>query len=220
MTRMTENDARDLLPWYAANALEPEERAAIDALLETSESLRTELAQLSALEEGVTDTAGEPQWNPALIQDAFEQIDAYEAEKNAPGVMARLGAWVDTNLLAGWDGVPNLAKLAVAAQFVLLLAVGGAWLAGSDTPPGDYRTVGVSPNAVQLKLQFHPEVDEATLRRTLSEIDGRIVDGPSALGLYTVQIDSLEKDQVEEFAQVLADLLAKEDVIKYAQPGD
>ncbi len=217
-TPMNENDARDLLAWYAAGALEPEERAAVDAVLAESASLREELAQLRVMEEAVADTAGEPQWNPALITQTLQRVEAYEAEKAAPSGAGRLAAWLRENLFAGWDGVPTLAKAAVAAQFALLLAVGGAWLA--QPGPADYGTAGLTPNAVRLKLQFQPTIDEATLRKTLRELDAKIVDGPSALGLYTVQLNDVERGQDEEIARILAELLARPDVVGFAERGD
>ena len=128
-TPMNENDARDLLPWYAADALDADERAAVEAALEASPALREELAQLRVMEEAVSDTAGEPQWNPALITQTLQRIDAYEAERSAPSGASRLATWLRENLLEGWGGVPTLAKAAVGAQFALLLALGGAWLA-------------------------------------------------------------------------------------------
>jgi hypothetical protein len=222
MSPMNENDARDLLPWYAAGALEPEERAAVEAALEQSENLRDELAQMQVLQEAVTDTAGEPQWNPALITDALARIDAYEAEKAAPGLAGKLGTWLRENFLTGWEGVPTLAKVAVGAQLALLLAIGGAWL-GQPSSPTDSGawggTVGLDPHAVHIKLGFQQGVDEETLRETILGIDGQIVRGPSALGLYTVQIEGLAQEDEEAVAKLLADLLARKDVVGMATKG-
>lgn len=216
MSPMNENEVRDLLPWYAANALEPEERSAVESALAESESLRDEFAQMQLLKEAVEDTAGEPQWNPSLITQTLARIDSYEAERAAPGALGKLGAWLRENLFAGWEGVPTLAKVAVGAQFALLLAVGGAWLA---QPQPDYTTAARSLDAVQIKLGFQQGVDEQTLRETIRAIEGQIVGGPSSLGLYTIQIDSLKKQDEEAVAQLLADLLAKKDVVAMATKG-
>ncbi|MCP3982770.1 MAG: hypothetical protein GY723_00180 [bacterium] len=218
MSPMNENDARELLPWYAADSLEPEERTAVEAALAASDSLRAELAELQVMHTAVDDTAGEAQWNPALITRTLSRIDALEAEQASQGVLDRFGNWLGQNLFAGWGGVPTLAKAAVAVQFALLLAVGGSWLA-QPSEPGTYGTVGLDPNAAQIKLGFQPGIDEATLRETVRELDGRIVDGPSALGLYTIELQALEKQQEEEIGALLADLLARKDVIRGATKG-
>lgn len=218
MSPMNENEARELLPWYAADSLEPEERAAVEAALAASDDLRAELAELQVMQTSVGDTAGEAQWNPALITRTLARIDAHEAEKASAGGFGRVGEWLRENLFAGWGGVPTLAKAAVVAQFALLLALGGSWLA----QPNDshiYGTVGLDPDAAQIKLGFQPGIDEATLRETIRGLDGRIVDGPSALGLYTVELHGLEKEQDEEIGALLADLLAREDVIRGATKG-
>ncbi|MCP5057134.1 MAG: hypothetical protein GY937_10470 [bacterium] len=220
---MNENEARELLPWYAADSLEPEERAAVEAALAASDDLRAELAELQVMQTSVGDTAGEAQWNPALITRTLSRIDAHEAEKARASGFGRVGEWLRENLFTGWGGVPTLAKAAVAAQFALLLAVGGIWLAQPDDSAisdlGIYGTVAIDPDAAQIKLGFQPGIDETTLRETIRGLDGRIVDGPSALGLYTVELHSLKKEQEEEIGELLADLLTREDVIRGATKG-
>ncbi|MBW2241126.1 MAG: hypothetical protein JRH01_04005 [Deltaproteobacteria bacterium] len=215
---MSEAEARELLPWYAADSLEPEEHAAVEAALAASDDLRAELAELQVMQTNVSDTAGEAQWNPALITRTLARIDAHEAEQASAKGLSRFAEWLGENLFAGWSGVPTLAKAAVAVQFALLLALGGSWMA-QPSDPGPYGTVGLDPDAAQIKLGFQPGIDEATLRETIRSLDGRIVDGPSALGLYTVELQSLEKEQEEEIGELLADLLARKDVIRGATKG-
>ncbi len=217
MTRLNEHEARELLPWYAANALEPGERAAVEEALEASPSLREELAQLRVLEETVADTAGEPRWNPALITRTLERVERHESERAAaaqrPGPVARLRQWLqEAAWPGGWAGVPPLARAVMVAQLALLLAVGGAWLARPRSgPAGSYSTVGRAEQTIS--IGFRPDVDEATLRGTLREIGGTIVDGPSALGLYTVAVPQ----QGPALDTLLEQLRARPDVIRYAE---
>ncbi len=213
---MNEDDARDLLPWYAADALEPEERAQIEALLAESATLRDELAQLRLMDEAVSDTAGEPQWNPALIHETLARIDAYEAEKAAPSGAGRLATWLRENLFAGWGGVPTLAKAAVAAQFALLLAVGGAWLAQPDTPDGEYGVVGKPKPHVS--LMFQADIDQAAVTKLLQELDASVVKGPSSRGLYEIRLEGAETDDPAELERLLDALRARTDVVRFAQP--
>lgn len=215
MSPMNENELRELLPWYAADSLEPEERAEVEAALAADEGLRAELAEIQVVHAAVGDTTGEAQWNPALITRTLARVDVYEAERAAPEGLARIGVWLRENLFAGWSGVPTFAKAALAVQFALLLALGGSWLTQPDAS-GGYTTVGLDPDAAQIKLAFQPGIEEATLREILREIDGRIVDGPSALGLYTVELRGLDKQQDEEIGALLAELLARKDVIRGA----
>ena len=218
MSPMNENELRELLPWYAADSLEPDERAGVEAALAANQHLRAELAELQVMHAAVGETAGEAQWNPALITRTLARVDAYEARQAAPSGLGRLGAWLAENLFSGWSGVPTFAKVAVAAQFALLLALGGSWLAQPEVS-GGYATVGLDPDAAQIKLGFQPGIDEATLRETIRELEGRIVDGPSALGLYTIELQALDKQQDEEIGALLAELLARKDVIRGATKG-
>jgi len=215
---MNLEDARELLPWYAADALEPEERAELEALLAQHESLREELAQLEVLENAVQDTAGEPQWNPALIHDTLARIDAYEAEKAAPGPAARVVAWLRENLLEGWGGVPTLAKAALAAQLALFVALGGAWVAQQGEGPGEHVTAGGTGTA-HLSVRFQPGVDQATVTKTLRELDAAIVEGPSSLGLYGIQVEGLDPEDEAALERSLAEVRARGDVFLFAQPN-
>lgn len=213
---MNQDDARDLLPWYAADALDPEERAQIETLLAESAELRDELAQLRLMDEAVSDTAGEAQWNPALINETLARIDAYEAEKAAPRGLGRLAAWLQENLFAGWGGVPTLAKAAVAAQFALLLAVGGAWLAQPETPGGEYGTVGKANPHVA--LMFQADIDHAAVTSLLQELDASIVEGPNPRGLYEIRLEGVEPGDPAELERLLEQLRARSDIVRFAQP--
>ena len=81
---MNKEEAKTLLPWFAAGALEADEARAVEAHLQASPELQQELAELKVLQRAVGEVAdSEPVFRPALINDALRQIDEYEA--TAPG---------------------------------------------------------------------------------------------------------------------------------------
>jgi anti-sigma factor RsiW len=76
---MKPEEARELLPWYAAGALEPNEARAVEAVLRQSPQLDQELAEWRALRSTVAEVGDdEPAFRPELIEDAHRRIDAYE----------------------------------------------------------------------------------------------------------------------------------------------
>jgi hypothetical protein len=55
-------------------------------------------------------------------------------------------------------------------------------------PPG-------STEGVRLTIMFQPSVTEGAMRQALLEIEGTVVSGPSALGVYIVQIPARDDDR-------------------------
>ena len=61
---------------------------------------------------------------------------------------------------------------------------------------------------------FSPNATEGEISRTLGEIHGTIVDGPTAQGLYTVQLP-LRPDQILEIDQALRILQQNQRVVRW-----
>ncbi|MBJ3775470.1 hypothetical protein [Acuticoccus mangrovi] len=87
------------------------------------------------------------------------------------------------------------------AAACLLLAVAGwqlavaPYLAGRGVAPG-YVTAtgetGPAPHGPALRVAFVPEASEAAIRTLLRESGATIVDGPTAVGLYTLAFEDEE----------------------------
>lgn len=221
---MNKEDAHKLLPWFAVGALDGDEARAVEAHLEDSPELRRELAELQVLEREVGEVrADEPEFRPALIDDALRRIDAYEATRaapSAPGIFERAVEWLRETLVGGWVEAPAGARLALAAQFALILMLGGILLA-PPTPNGDDAAFATSSGGTgadvrtgtTLNVMFEPTVTEQVLRETLADVGGEIVAGPSQQGGYQVRIDAADAGEV---ARVIGKLRARSDVVRFA----
>ena len=207
---MTPEEFEELLPWYATRTLEPEEMRAVDEHLSRSPEARAELAKFRALHEVVQDTRDEPEFNPGLVNDALARIDVYERERAEAAEGRGLVGWLRRNLVPAWEATPSLARTALAAQFALMLALGGALLLPERE---GFTTVGGSTGseAPQIAVGFTAETREAELREVVASLDATIVGGPSALGLYTLELpEDADPDAVIEA------LRARENRIRYA----
>jgi hypothetical protein len=71
-------------------------------------------------------------------------------------------------------------------------------------------------SGVRLTVMFQPDVTEEALRRTLLEIEGNVVAGPSATGVYLVQLPGHVGDD-REVQIVLDKLRGNRKVIRFAE---
>jgi len=233
---MNKDEARKLLPWFAVDALDADEARAVEAHLQDSPELQRELRELQVLEsEVVRMSADEPEFRPALINDAWRQIDAYESTRETrsaapakPGLFEQAVNWLRETLVGGWVEAPAGARLAMVAQFALILILGGVLLMPPGTGPdiGDaaYRSMGAG-NATDAGLTggatigvvFQPTVTELQMRETLAEVGGEIVAGPSQQGNYSIRIESTD---VEEVRRVVERLRGQPDIVRFAAEAE
>jgi len=221
---MNREDAQKLLPWFAVGALDSDEARAVEAHLEDSPELQRELAELQVLEREVGEVRGhEPAFRPAMINDALRRIDEYEATRVAPaepGVFARAVEWLRETLVGGWVGSPGGARLAIAAQFALILMLGGVLLAPQTPDRGDatFATSAGGNGAdviagTTLTVTFHPDATEQRMRAALADVGGEIVAGPSTQGGYQVRIESTE---AADIARAVMQLREQTEVVRFA----
>ena len=167
---MTRDEIDALLPFLANGSLEEAEREEVEAAVAADPALAAELEALRAIRE--TMQAEEDSYSPGQMGLArlMNDLDAAPANSNAA---PRGRLW----------------QLAAAVLFALLLIqsaflVGGEdegfTLAGGDTGP---------------TVAFAPDATEAQIRAVLLDAGAVIVDGPSALGLYTLA--PLSEDAVD-----------------------
>jgi anti-sigma factor RsiW len=232
---MNQEEAKTLLPWFAAGALDADETRAVEAHLQASPELRQELAEFQVLQRSVEDVADdEPVFNPSLIDDAFRQIDAYEAQRPATappgllitGLLNKAVEWLRETLVGGWVNAPSGARLAMVAQFALILILGGVLLTptgpGTDGDPG-FRTAARSANGADdaagttLVIVFQPTVTEQRMSELLADVGGEIVAGPSAGGNYTIRVKA-ESDA--DVTRALDTLRGNPDAVRFATKSE
>ena len=112
------------------------------------------------------------------------------------------------------DGSLSVTRWLIAAQLAAIVVLGTV-MAGDvrDTPA--YHTLGAGNAAVPPRntfaVQFDPSASAAEIRRVVHAVDGRIVDGPSSLDVFVVEVPP------ERLAAALASLRG-EPSVRLAEP--
>jgi hypothetical protein len=214
---MEHDQAHELLPWLHAGGLAGDEREALEAHLQGCALCGDELRRLDLLRAAVEEEgAEEPRPSADLLARALARLPAPRARAGfAAGALARLReGWASF-----WQPLLPPVRLALAAQLVLIAALGIGWYQAARTP-GHLVTLSgpaVAPSGEHalLVVAFRPEATEAEVRRSLVSVDGRLAGGPSAAGFYTVAVP-LAPDRGKEIEAVLA-RLRREAAVRYAE---
>lgn len=191
---MNVEQARELLPWYAAGSLDADEARLVAEQVEKSDELARELQQLRLVHDAVAEVGDEePAFRPEMIQEALQQIDTMEADNVVSVSWDKKITEAANEYLRRlqWGMTPTFAKVAVVGQFALVAALSAALL---TQQPADQVSETLSGKSAQidsrplLNLSFKPGVSEIDLRTYLTELNAEIVAGPSALGIYTIAL--------------------------------
>jgi anti-sigma factor RsiW len=172
---MTHQQALDLLPWYAAETLSDEERQAVAEHLDICPECAMELTQFQELRLADLELSKEIPPAPAnMLQQALAQIDDYEQGRAwAAQAVPAARSWWD----AFWNPEPGFARLVMAAQFALVLALAVGLLLRNSEPdtasrrPWRWRGDLRPPLDRRPPLKFAPAAD----------IEG-VIGYPSAIG--------------------------------------
>ncbi|RPI52375.1 MAG: hypothetical protein EHM55_16660 [Acidobacteria bacterium] len=200
MTRDLSHDgANELLPWYANGTLSSEDRAGLERHLAGCAICRQELDSLRVIGRVITEGAEElPPARASSLGRTMAAIDDWEATK------ASAASPIWTRWFANvWTPSVPVARFALAAQFALIVALGTFLLVGSRGQ--SFTTLSGPPataTGVRLTVAFEPDVTEAAMRQVLLESGGRIVSGPSALGIYVVELTGRTEDDAEVTATI------------------
>ena len=197
--------AESLLPWAATGRLSAEDQAWLDGWLATTEAthpdiilpLRAELAWLKRtardVHHNVTLPDPEQGLDTLLGRIAGDKAAARQAPDpqrttGAVGLWSRLRAWAD-------DHGPQLAGACAVLVVAQVTTLALRDRSGSELSPlgGGSEVVDVK-GTVLLKVAFKPQATEDDIRGLLQTAHARIVDGPSALGLYLLRVKTEDLD--------------------------
>jgi len=231
---MNRLEAEELLPWFVAGTLDSAEADAVQAFIDSGEIPQSQLEELALFAESVGETgAEEPAYNPAILTRAMQQLDQVEQAQPDEHLVVReaqhhqatpdgSGSGLFASLLdrLQWTMTPPLARLVIGAQFALLLGLAVALGAGEgvvegvDDGQGGYETVvNLPPTAADLSVVFVPGTAETQIRKLLLDNQASIIAGPTALGIYTLDIaDSFD-------LQVASDNLSSSPLTLLVQPA-
>ena len=201
----------ELVPWYVNGTLDGRDHDAVTAHLPGCPACREEVARcqtLAAAIQSAVDAAGVP--GAGRLERVLASIDLLEAM----GVRRRTGWRGRWRAGVEWLGdlvqrTPGPVRWGLAAQAaVLVLVVGlvawpGVWSARAPyrtlTDVGEQR---VGQEAL-IHVVFTDDITERELRTLLRRVEGRIVDGPSAVGLYTVDVRASTPDRAVPIIEIL-----------------
>ncbi len=190
---MNHREVEALLPWFAAGTLEATETMAVETHVADCEKCAVELAELGFLNEAVMEHgAEEPAYDPEILTAALKQIDAIEARDEGeiivgevPGRFGALFQGLVERLQ--WSMTPPLARIAIGAQFALLLGLVVALNSGQAPEQPLHETVATEQRG-DYTLGFAPGVTEQQIRTLLLESNATIIGGPSSSGFYVIDI--------------------------------
>ncbi|GAB3096936.1 zf-HC2 domain-containing protein [Lysobacter terrae] len=187
----THDEAQRLLPWLANGTLEAEERTWLERHLEACEICREELQELQGLRSNRAAAAAEDAAATGNADAAWRKMRRKLTHAQRPP------AWGEAVRMY-WRGVPAWFAGAVAAQVVLMLALGVLLY---RAPPA-YHTLTSAPSAARasgnLIIVFDPQLNEARMRRLLAASSARIVDGPNDAGAYVLAVPPARIDSVRD----------------------
>jgi len=117
-----------------------------------------------------------------------------------------------------WPKTPVFARMALAAQLALLLVLGAVAVYQHNHPEIVYKTASDPSNAqgkAMISVVFNEKASERDIRQALEEIQGTIIEGPTAQGSYTVQLP-IHPEQTAEIDKALQTLRQKQQIVSSA----
>ncbi len=196
MNEPQDHDAIEaLLPWYVNGTLTDEERARVERHLEHCRRCREDVRFLTGLRQGIRRTADTPADPELGLKRLMREIDAEPPAR-------RRRPWWQPSLAA--------AAVVIVVQGVLLFNLWqrdddiGMRLAGETPPP-----------AVVLQIQFDADAREGEIRALLRSLNARLIDGPSAVGLYRIELPDLDPGDEDALARVLDTLRQRQEIVRH-----
>lgn len=203
-----------LLPWYANGTLCDAERQQVSRHLESCESCRRELDELTALKRQLT-TAYQVQSAPSarlagkvMAQVAAEARLVGDRTAEPSSWLHGMDQWFRSLFLPRW--VPTLAAAFLIVQTGLLL-----WVGLPPTEPERVSTRSLGMQTAAITVTFQPSATEEQIRTLLQQVRGRITQGPIADGLYTIEVLSTDASTIQRKADLLR---ARTDIVRSADP--
>lgn len=172
-----------LLPWWVNGTLDDDERTQVEQHVAECVSCQREVAWLKALQH--TYDAKDVAANDAT--PALRRLRRRVAHEHANAIASPITSWWHRNRRAAW---------VIAAQAVLLLVLGGAWL--QQRAPSYHTLSTPTAKSELLVVTFDPQTSEARLRELLRTNHARLVGGPSQTGAYLLSVPDENADAARQ----------------------
>ena len=168
-----------LLPWLVNETLEGDELAFVRRHLDECPDCRQEVEWLRELHAACIAGEAMPGASAAFrnLRRALEApSEGRDSIARLPRSLGRTRRW--------W-------QWALAAEFAVIIVLGGLLLTGTDGP-ALYRTLGAGdtgkPATGSLVVVFDPATSQAEVQRILRSAGARIVDGPTQANAYVLEV--------------------------------
>lgn len=223
-----DQEIEELLPWYAKDLLEPEQKARVDAYLADHPDMRIQLdliAQEDEASQQIHASLGAPR--PGGLDALMAKIDAEGAPATQAGAhsskSSSLWAYVQ-NFLRSFQ-TPGMQMAAMAAALVIVaqaVIIGGLVDPSSQNGQGGVgqsfkvasgKDPAVVSSGVRLLLSFHADTKIAEITALLSKSKAKIVGGPKAGGFYEIAVS--DKDLPEGGVKALKASFASNSTVRF-----
>ncbi len=185
----------ELLPWLVNGTLSAKESKRVEAHLQHCDKCRNQVSQLQTVNKQVADEKSE--WHPssAHFSSILSEVESFESvapKQKKTKHKSRSGFF--ENLLQ----TPNPVRWTLAIESVALVALLTVWnISPQMGLPSDeelYQTLSDNPqerstqNMGRIQLLLNDAMMTAELTLLLQQTDAQIRQGPSALGLFIVEV--------------------------------
>jgi anti-sigma factor RsiW len=207
----------EIIKSFVAGTLDADSAAELERAATANPALAAEIALWRAVRQAGEDASAQQQidelgWSRiarSIADVAPQQRRAANDHSADPTASRKQPLWARP-LIAPWQAAAALALALVGWQAVVVPA-----LVSTDPSAGaEYALAGEDRSAsFVLRVAFVEVASEADLRQLLRDVDARIIDGPSAVGLYDLAFDDAkamaaararlaeERDLVSEIAE-------------------
>ncbi len=185
------SELQALLPWYVNGTLDDATRQHMELALQQSPALRSELLWLTVLRSQVRDVCQAECGQRSADAGLDSLMALIHGEQSGKVTPLRKNSWA-------WVAAARKLPLSmgIAAAIVLSQAVvSGTLLARTrdDLAPMSGGTTAVGGQLLQ--ITFKPQATEGDIRALLASVQGDIVAGPGALGVYAVRVPDNQGQQ-------------------------
>ena len=215
-----------LLPGYLSKTLSPEEQQQVSEHLQSCSSCQEELQEVKIMQAAFKTVIED---RPGPSPNAFNILmSRIEQEKHAPATTEQeppSSSWIGSiqdalQSLYEIQWVPTLATVLIVGQSVLLFSIMGGpnQSAGPGNSPIIERGIPQGkPHKPSLRVQvaFQDMAPEQEIRQLIQQLNGKIIDGPTPKGLYTLTIPKTASLTMDS---LLNSLKNQQTLIRSAQP--
>jgi hypothetical protein len=213
MNGLNHKEAFELLPWYVNETLEEDERREVRSHLSNCLVCRRELAFLEQLDEAVV-TSPEVDFAP---QRAFASLMQRIETSEAP-VGRRIWASLTSGLHALRSAHPVLRSALLVQAVVILFGIFLLLQVPEPDRTPRFETlsdagspVAAEPGDARLRVVFAPDVPMSEVQTLLQTGGAHIVDGPSQVGAFAVDVPAAE-------SSAWLERLRADDRVRFAEP--